>query len=72
MDGLERKEVLGQLTLAQGIEAICTVSMTIMGSCSVSRSPQGSDLGRDRRFWVVVKAGEWLLHKSRIIERDGS
>ena len=48
-------ELIGRLRLAPGKPALrAPVFMTVMGSSSVDRLPQGSDLGRDRRFWSVI------------------
>ena len=52
-------ERIGRLRLAPGQPAMgAPVVGTVMGSSSANRLPQGSDLGRERRFWVVMLGRE--------------
>ena len=52
-------ERIDRLPLAPGLLALrAPVFMTVMGSYSANRLPQGSDLGRDRRFWADMLSRE--------------
>ena len=60
-------ERIGRLRLAPGKPTSkAPVFMTVMGPSGAIRLPQGSDLGRNRRFWAVtlgrdvVTSLEWV------------
>ena len=40
--------------------------MTITGSSSANRLPQGSDLGGDSRIWADMLSKKWLSHEGGV------